>query len=113
MWTGVGTAAQRPARHPPPRRAALERTKMPTISRAEDTVLIVKSECALFSTGASGDLRRPDHNQLSQLLHIWHAAATVPLGCGQLGAGVGRARTISIYPFTLAAYRSLDRTAAF
>ena len=35
MWTGVGTAAQRPARHPPPRRAALERTKMPTISRAE------------------------------------------------------------------------------
>jgi hypothetical protein len=49
----------------------------------------VKQEFERLSHFASSDLIRPAHNQLYQRPNIRQTLTAVPLGCGQLGSGVG------------------------
>jgi len=51
--------------------------------------MIVKWQFDLFCQRPSGDLIRPAHNKLSLRPASGHTPTAVPLGCGQLGSGVG------------------------
>jgi hypothetical protein len=57
-------------------------SKKATISRAEDTVMIVKQEFEQLYPCASGDLSRAAYNKPYQRPDIRQTPTAVPLGCG-------------------------------
>lgn len=68
--------------------AARQKGAGPPTTAPRDTVLLVKWETEMLFDFACGGLRGAAHNQLSHRPNTARTSSAVPLGCGQLRAGI-------------------------